>query len=145
MASVIQGKQMIAVRPILAVSYMFVVGCAGHPSSPPPAAVGTTYVNASGAPIEQVSANTPAGDLDVKRVMAAKKAGFTVINTDGEVLFCWTKTHIGSRVRRDSDTSCLTAKQWDEIASQTEHEFQQWLRSNPGPMGDHPPPTYSAH
>ncbi len=130
-------------RRIMVLTLVFIAGCAGQPSSPPQAAVPTTYINASGAPIEQVSVSSPKGDVDTKRLKEAKKAGFTVINQDGTPLFCRSEPHIGSRIQKD--TTCLTREQWDDITSQTQRGLQEWLRSNPPPGGDVAPPAHNAH
>ncbi len=122
-------------RPFLIVSLSFVVGilaaCAGTPSSPPPAAAApTTYIDASGNPVTQVSAKTPEGNLDTKKLAEAKKAGFTVINQDGVELLCRSEAKTGSRITRDTDTTCLTAKQWDDMRAQTQQGVENYYRTN---------------
>lgn len=122
-------------RPFLIVSLSFAAGilaaCAGTPSSPPPpAAAPVTYINASGAPVAQVTATTPEGKLDTKRLADAKKAGFTVINQDGVELLCRSEAKTGSRIQRDTDTTCLTAKQWDDMRAQTQQGVENYYRTN---------------
>ena len=120
-------------RPLLVMSLViiagFAAGCAGTPSSPPPPATApTTYISSTGAPVAQVSATNAAGDLDAKRLVDAKKAGFTVINKDGEPLFCRTEPVLGSRIEKQ--TTCMTAKQMDDIHAQTQQGMQQYMRTN---------------
>ena len=111
----------------------FAAGCAGTPPSPPPppaAAAPTTYVTATGAPVAQVSAKTSTGDVDTKKLVDAKKAGFTVINQDGVELLCKSEAKTGSRITRQSDTTCLTAKQWDDLRVQTQQGVQNYIHTN---------------
>jgi hypothetical protein len=105
---------------------LFVAGCAGQPASQPPPTA--TYVNASGQRLEQVSVRNADGDIDAKRLVNAKKEGFTVINKDGETLFCKTWDKTGSRVLKD--TQCLTAQQLDLWHEQTQQAMQEYLRTN---------------
>jgi len=121
-------------RPFLVLSFLLVAGCAGQPSAPPatsataPAVPATTYIDKNGAPVAQVSAKNAAGDLDAKRLVDAKKAGFTVVNTDGEPLFCRTEPKLGSRIEKE--TTCMTAKQLDDMHAQTQQGMQQYMRTN---------------
>jgi hypothetical protein len=124
-----------SMRPFSVASFVFVAGfaagCAGTPSSPPPPATApTTYISATGAPVAQVSAKSPTGDLDTKKLVDAKKSGFTVINQDGVELLCKSEAKTGSRITRDSDTTCLTAKQWDDMRTQTQQGVQNYIHTN---------------
>jgi hypothetical protein len=112
-------------RAHLAYVFLLVAGCAGQPTPPAPA---TVYVNASGAPLEQVSVKNEAGVVDAKRLENAKKEGFTVINKDGETLYCKSWDRTGSRVLKD--TQCLTADQIDQWHEQTQQAMQEYMRTN---------------
>ncbi len=116
-------------RPYLVLAGVSVlVGCAGQPAKPPPTAP-TRYVTASGATVETTdSAANPNGSVDSKRLVEAKKSGFTVINKDGEQLYCRTQDVTGSHVRKE--TQCLTAQQLDDMQAQTQQGLQQYLRTN---------------
>ncbi|HEY2678029.1 MAG TPA: hypothetical protein VGI65_13750 [Steroidobacteraceae bacterium] len=121
-------------RPILVLTLLFVAGCAGQPSTPPAPAQAVTYVSSTGAPVAQISATAATGaDLDAKRLADAKKAGYTVINSNGEPLFCSTEPHLGSHVQKD--TICLTAKQWDDERVRTQQGLQNYMRSDPAKGG----------
>ena len=118
-------------RSILILSFMVVAGCAGQPSAPPTtaaAAPATTFVDKNGTAVTQVSATNAAGDVDTKRLVDAKKAGYAVINKDGEPLFCRTDDILGSRTQKQ--TICLTAKQIDDMHAQTQQGIQQYMRTN---------------
>jgi hypothetical protein len=109
---------------------LIVAGCAGQPSTPPPAPA-VTYINTTGAPVAQISATAATGkDLDAKRLADAKKAGYTVINSNGEPLFCSTENVIGSRVQKN--TICLTAKEWDDERTRTQQGLNNYMRTDPG-------------
>jgi hypothetical protein len=111
-------------------SLLTMAGCAGQPSTPPAQSPATTYVSSTGAPLAKVSAATATGpDADAKRLSDAKKAGYTVINTNGEPLFCSTDSIIGSRVQKA--TTCLTAKQWDDERARNQQGLQNYMRSDP--------------
>jgi hypothetical protein len=109
----------------------FAAGCAGTSTpTPTPATAPTTYINSNGAPVAQVSAKTSTGDLDTKKLVDAKKAGFTVINQDGVELLCRSEPKTGSRIQRESDTTCLTAKQWDDLRAQTQQGISNYMRTD---------------
>lgn len=101
-------------------------GCAGQPS---PAEAPTRYVSASG----QVQPTAPEGDLDAKRIAEAKKQGFTLVNTNGEALFCRSDFKTGSHVERN--TTCLTASELDALHDQTRQALQNNFRQNAPPSG----------
>ena len=114
-------------RQTILVTALVIAGCAGQPSTPPP----TRYVAAASQPVLQPT--TPGGDIDAKRLVDAKKEGFAVVNTDGEVLYCRTELRTGSHVVKD--TTCLTAKQLDDMHEQTRLGLQNSLKSLPPPQG----------
>ncbi len=114
-------------RAAIFVSALMAAGCAGTPDAPPPAAP-TQYVNSSGKPVAQVQAVSPTGDVDTKRLVQARKAGYTVVNRDGETLFCSKDDVTGSHVRKQ--TNCLTAKQMDDQIEQTRMGMQSYMHAN---------------
>lgn len=103
-----------------------VAGCAGQPSSPPPTP--TQYVNATG----QTLAAASSGDVDEKRLADAKKRGYTLVNTNGETLYCRSDFKTGSHVQKE--TTCLTAQELDSLHDQT-HQSLQSLKPSPPPAG----------
>jgi hypothetical protein len=84
-------------------------GCAGQPTSPPPPATPPTTVVArtlEGVPAKQMTTNGAAIDPEV--VLDAKRRGYTVVNENGETLYCRQAARTGSHVA--GDVSCLTEK-----------------------------------
>jgi hypothetical protein len=125
-------------RSLLLLSFVIVAGCAGEPTAPPAsapstlaAAPATTYVDKNGAVMTQVSATNAQGELDAKKLVDAKKSGFTVINKDGVQLLCKTEDVTGSRVQKQ--TNCYTKEQWDSIVAQSQQGVQNYLPTAPPP------------
>jgi hypothetical protein len=108
------------------------VGCAGPPSAPAPTHP-TQYVSADLKPLAQIQPTSPDDQMTAKRLVEAKKAGFTVVNKDGEVLYCRTELRTGSHAVRD--TTCLTAQQIDDIHDRTQSDLQNYLKPNAPPSG----------
>jgi hypothetical protein len=98
-------------RNSLIVGALFIAGCAGQQSSPPPAPT-TAYVSASGQPLAAVPTNAD-GTIDAKKLADAKKAGYSVVNTNGEKLYCKTEVPVGTHIHKNTDTTCLTQAQMD--------------------------------
>lgn len=112
-------------RTTMLVIIVLIAGCAGEPSTAPPA---TRYVNSKGQQL--VSAPIGAGGVvDTKRLLEAKKQGFTLVNADGEVLYCRSEMKLGSHIQRSTDAACLTAKQLDELHESTRASLQNYLPS----------------
>jgi hypothetical protein len=79
------------------------------------APVATQYISPTGAKLTEMS-TTGNATTDDKRISDAKKAGYKLVNTNGEELFCRTDPIIGSRVQKQ--TTCMTAKQLDDMHEQ---------------------------
>jgi hypothetical protein len=108
------------------------VACTSQPTAPTQpsqAPVATQYVSPTGAKLAQMPASSD-GKTDEQRLSEAKKAGYKLVNTNGEQLFCRTEPKIGSRVEKE--TTCLTAKQLDDLHDQTRLGLSQRM-SNPPP------------
>lgn len=114
-------------RNSLIVGALLMVGCAGQQSSPPPAPT-TTYVSASGQPLAAAPVNAD-GTVDAKKLADAKKAGYSLVNTNGEQLYCKTEIPVGTRVRKNTDTTCLTQAQMDAMEAQTRNALQSLPQS----------------
>jgi hypothetical protein len=115
--------------PILAFSTVafFAAACTSQPrqaSAPQPAAapIATQYISPTGQKLAEIPTNGDA-TADDKRISDAKKAGYKLVNTNGEELFCRTDPKIGSRVQKE--TTCLTAKQLDDLHDQTRQGLSQ--------------------
>jgi|SRR5580698_5739516 hypothetical protein len=86
---------------------------AAAPAATTPAA--TQYVSSTGQKLTQMQ-STGDATADQQRISDAKKAGYKLVNTNGEELFCRTDPIIGSRVQKQ--TTCMTAKQLDDMHEQ---------------------------
>jgi hypothetical protein len=122
-------------RTSVGVLALFAVACAGQPrqhttsTQPSPAPVATQYISPTGQKLAQMPVSGDAR-TDEQRLSEAKKAGFKLVNTNGEQLFCRTDPKIGSRVQKE--TTCLTAKQLDDLHDQTRLGLSQRI-ANPPP------------
>jgi hypothetical protein len=99
-------------------------GCAVKPSAPPSPA--TTYVSASGKPLDAAPMRAD-GTLDAEKLAEAKRAGYSLVNESGQLLYCRTDVKVGSHIRKNTDTVCLTAQQMIEIHEQTRHSLEQFV------------------
>jgi hypothetical protein len=120
-------------RNLLIASAVIIAGCAGQQTAPA-AAPSTTYVSASGETLAAAPVRAD-GTLDAKRLADAKRAGYSLVNTNGEILYCRTDTKIGTHIQKNTDTSCLTAAQLD--AQQAAN--RNTLQNLPGAMSATPP------
>jgi hypothetical protein len=71
------------------------------------------------------------GELDQDKIMAAQKAGSEIRNENGEQLLCRKDPKTGSRLRHN--VSCMTAKQWDQLQSDTQQTLRAIERRRVGP------------
>jgi hypothetical protein len=119
-------------RASLVITALVVAGCAGQPGSPPPPA---TYVSKSGQPMVAVNGANPADSVEAQRLADAKKHGYKLVNTDGEVLYCRTEVQTGSHVHRDSEMNCLTAAQVDDMHNQSQEAMKAFRSTAAPPQG----------
>jgi hypothetical protein len=94
---------------MLLVIMLVAAGCAGQSREPE---APTQYVSSTGQPLERMPTN-PDGKIDAKLLAAIKQAGFKIVNTDGQVVYCKAEAKLGSRVR--SETTCLTAREFEML------------------------------
>jgi hypothetical protein len=121
-------------RNLLIAAGLIVAGCAAQQAAPPPAATSTTYISATGETLAAAPVRAD-GTLDAKRLADAKRAGYTLVNTNGETLYCRTEAKIGSRIPKNTDTTCLTTAQLDAQQAANRNTFQNL----PGAMSATPP------
>jgi hypothetical protein len=121
-------------RITILVGALCLTGCTAHPSAPTPTPTPPTqYVTADLRPISEIKPTSPDDQMTAKRLVQAKKEGFRVVNKDGEELFCRTELRTGSHAVRD--TTCLTAKQIDDMQARTQADLQNYLKPNTPPTG----------
>ena len=101
------------------------------PATPAPASTPTAAtpakVDAEPAPAE--SAAPTDGKLDPEKIMAAQKAGYSIRNEGGQTLLCRKEMKTGSRVR--STVSCMTAREWEQLQSDTSQSLRAIERRRP--------------
>jgi hypothetical protein len=112
---------------ILLISSLLIAGCAGKPSSAPPAA--TEYVSPNGTALAGAPLRAD-GTLDAKSLAAAQKAGYRLVNTDGKLLYCRTDVKLGTHIQRNGDTTCLTAHEITEVQDRTRLNLYQFQPSH---------------
>jgi hypothetical protein len=116
----------------LVVSLALLLGaCAGQPTTPQP--VAQTRV-VSNVPVVAPSAMT-SGDAndETKAVLDAKRLGYTVVNQDGQTLYCHKQARTGSHLA--TETTCLTAREIEELREQTQRTLQSTQMQLPPPSG----------
>jgi hypothetical protein len=96
-------------RTLLVIMMAVAAGCAVRPSEPP---APTQYVSSTGQPLERMPTNKD-GKIDAKLLADIKQAGYKIVNTNGEVVYCKAEAKLGSRVR--SETTCLTAREFEML------------------------------
>jgi hypothetical protein len=121
-------------RNLLFAVGLVTAGCAGQQAAPLPVAASTTYISATGETLSTAPVRAD-GTLDAKRLADAKRAGYTLVDTNGEKLYCRTEAKIGSRIPKNTDTTCLTAAQLDAQQAANRNTFQNL----PGAMSATPP------
>lgn len=112
-----------------------------QPATPVPAKPAAAPANAmpaakleeapSSSATEPAAAESPAqalaeGTLTADMIMAAQKAGYTIKNENGQQLLCRKDLQTGSRLRYK--TSCLTARQWEQMQADTDLQLKSMER-----------------
>jgi hypothetical protein len=98
---------------------LVMAGCAGKPSVP------TTYVSARGTPLAAAPMRAD-GTLDTQKLAEAKRAGgYSLVNENGKSLYCRTDVRVGSHVRKNTDTLCLTAQEMIDLHERTRRSLEQ--------------------
>lgn len=103
-----------------------------QPAAPVAATPAAAPANASPTAVARVDERTPATEaaaapaeedkLDAEKIMAAQKAGYQLKNENGQQLLCRKELQTGSRVRYK--TSCLTARQWEQLEADTKLQLR---------------------
>ena len=111
------------------------------PAQPaPPPANATPAATAAKADAPAPVTQTPPADapdpdkLDADKIMAAQKAGYQIKNENGQTLLCRRELQTGSRVRYR--TSCLTAREWEQLQRDTVQTIRTFERPKPM-IGNH--------
>jgi len=103
------------------------VACAGQPTSPPSKFIARA---SQAAPVAATPSN--GGKLDPKIVLDAKRRGYTVVNEEGDALFCHNEARTGSHL--STAITCLTQKQMADLREQTQRGLQNVELQQPPPQ-----------
>ena len=101
-----------------------VAACAGKPSAPP--RVSTTYVSPTGGPLAALPTRADE-TIDPKILADAKNAGYSLVNTKGQLLYCRTDVKLGTHIRKNTDTVCLTEQELIAMHEQTRNTLEQFV------------------
>lgn len=71
--------------------------------------------------------------IDASNVAEVQRAGYKLVNKDGEKLYCRTDNVTGSRVR--TRTQCLTEQELFDQINDTQRTMSWMNRNSPGPNG----------
>jgi hypothetical protein len=114
-------------RRLILASALVIGACASRPVAPTASATPAVPAIASASP----AATRP--PLDAAGLANAKKLGYTVINKNGEALYCRTQLRTGSHV--NTDTYCLTPKEFEDMRDKTQRGLSNILQTAPPPQG----------
>ena len=112
--------QILRVSGVLALA-----ACAGQAHPPAPH---TTYV--SNADVVGTADN---GTSIEKMVLDAKRQGYTVVDENGETMFCHKVARTGSHLA--NETTCMTAQQMADLREQTQRNLQNFQIQSRPPAG----------
>lgn len=71
--------------------------------------------------------------IDATNIVPAQKAGYKVVNKDGQTLYCKRSLNTGSHLRYS--TSCLTEKEWEDLADASKRSVDAMRRDSIPPHG----------
>jgi hypothetical protein len=94
--------------------------------------VGTTVL-LSGCATKSEPPVTRQVKVNASNVEAVQKAGYKLVNKDGQKLYCRTDLITGSHVR--TKTTCLTEQELYDQMTEMKQSMDGFASHNPGPMG----------
>ena len=97
-------------------------GCAGQPEHPAAAAPQPVVATAKAPVTRQVP-------VDASNVAEVQRAGYKVVNKDGEKLYCRSDNPTGSRVR--TVTTCLTEQELFDQMHETQNAMSMTQHDKP--------------
>lgn len=103
-------------------------GCAATPQPTVQAKPATVQAKPAAPPVSKD------GPLTGEKVLALQHEGYTIINKDGEVLYCRAEPKTGTRITHD--TVCLTEKEMVALREETQRDLGNIMRQRPAPQGN---------
>lgn len=117
-------------RIAIASSLLIIAGCAGQPSTPAPQPP-TRIV--SNAPVVSAPGSATGTPDTAKAVVNAKRMGYTVVDENGQKMYCHKDARTGSHLV--TETTCMTEKQMQDLREQTQRSLQMFEMQSPPPSG----------
>lgn len=110
---------------------LMAAGCASNP----PAATTTSGAAASDIAKGQAIPGSVAKDagLSGEKIVALQRAGYKIVNKNGETLYCSTDPKTGSRITKDN--TCMTEKELMALREETKRRMQNVTMQLPPPQG----------
>jgi hypothetical protein len=115
-------------RTMIFTTALIVTGCAGEPSGPPTRVISKASQTVSNAP-----SVTKEGAINPEVVLDAKRRGYSLVNENGEILYCRQEARTGSHLT--TDVTCLTEKEMTQLHEQTQRGLQNTQLQVPPPRG----------
>ncbi len=120
---------------------LIIAGCAGNPTSSPPPTIAPTQVasSASATAPANLAPNAPAAPpsappaTPAQKLAEARKLGYTIVNENGETLYCRKEPRVGSHLI--TDTTCLTEAQIEDLRRRTQEAMRTFQYQMPPPQG----------
>ncbi len=114
---------------------LIAAGCAGTPSGPAPASAppATKYVSDKPVVTAPDGVNKDDKDYLAKLTADAKRRGYTLVNQDGETLYCRKDAPTGSHLA--TQTICMTQKEMEDMRSDTQRMLQSTQMQQRPPSG----------
>jgi hypothetical protein len=72
--------------------------------------------------------------LDSSNIVEAQRAGYKVVDKDGQKLYCKRDLNTGSHVRYT--TACLTEEEWRAMADSSRRSVEAMSRARPPKQGN---------
>jgi hypothetical protein len=111
--------------PVFGLAFALVVGCASQSQKAPPSA-------APAGAAKTAPAATPATPAP-KTVQDAQKAGYKIVNENGNTVYCRDQLKTGSHVRHE--TICLTMEELEAAREASHRNMDQLMKPVPPPQG----------
>jgi len=74
------------------------------------------------------------GPLTGEKVLALQHEGYTIINRNGEIMYCRAEPKTGTRITHD--TVCLTEKEMLALREETQRDLGNVMRQQPAKQGN---------
>jgi hypothetical protein len=115
-------------RTVIFIVALIAAGCAGAPSEPP-----TRVITKASQTVPDPPPAAKGSGIDPQLVADAKRRGYSLVNQNGEILYCRQNLRTGSHLT--SDVTCLTEKELTQLHEQTQRDLHNTQIQVPPPQG----------